>query len=106
MVEQALVIGQFGLLAASAKIIHQSTKCLSINLNRFRFGAFLSRIFSNQAVNRVPVLHRQIGISRTPAGDRSGLACLGQVLLKLSGLVRLRRFGNRVLHLQRSCYIK
>ncbi|RQH16528.1 hypothetical protein EHH60_01890 [Bradyrhizobium sp. RP6] len=43
---------------------------------------------------------------RAPAGDGSSLACLGQVVLKFHGLVRLRRFGDRVLHRRRSWYIK
>ncbi|RZN16893.1 hypothetical protein CWO89_23820 [Bradyrhizobium sp. Leo170] len=45
-------------------------------------------------------------IAGGPAGNGSGLACLGQVLLKLAGLARLRLFRSGVLHLRRSCHIK
>ncbi|MHC2716029.1 hypothetical protein ACVIWV_005755 [Bradyrhizobium diazoefficiens] len=41
-----------------------------------------------------------------PAGNVSGLACLRHVLLKLTGLARLRLFRSGVLHLRPSCYIK
>ncbi|KRR28535.1 hypothetical protein CQ14_41305 [Bradyrhizobium lablabi] len=100
-------------MATSAEIIPQSTKCLSIKLNRLRLWVFLSRILSNRPIDKVPVFGRQMWIMvavRAPTGDGSGvsLACLGQVLLKalLPGLARLRLFGGGVLHLRPSWYIK